>query len=73
MGSHALGTVLIGAGVVLVLAGLLAWSGALRWFGSLPGDIRIERDSVHVYVPIVSLLIASVVLSLVWRLLRRLF
>ena len=64
---------MIGAGVTLVLAGLLAWSGAFRWFGSLPGDIRIERESVRVYVPIVSMLIASVVLSLAWRLLRRLF
>lgn len=66
------GPLLVGIGVVLVLVGLLAWSGLLGWFGKLPGDIRIERDSVHVYVPIVSMLIVSAVLTLVLQLIRRL-
>lgn len=67
------GPLLVAAGVVLVLVGLLAWSGGLGWFGRLPGDIRIERDTVRVYVPIVSMLILSVVLSLVLYLARRWF
>jgi hypothetical protein len=52
--------------------GLLVWSGALSWFGRLPGDLRIERDSVHIYVPLVSMLIVSVALSLLLYVLRRL-
>jgi Protein of unknown function (DUF2905) len=67
------GPVLVIAGVALILIGLLFWSGALGWFGRLPGDIRIERDSVRVYIPLVSMLIASVVLSLVLYLVRRWF
>jgi uncharacterized membrane protein YidH (DUF202 family) len=66
-------TLLISVGVVLILVGLLMWSGSLAWFGRLPGDIRIERESVHVYVPIVSMLLVSVVLSLVLYLVRRFF
>lgn len=66
-----LGPTLILAGVALVLIGLLFWSGALSWFGRLPGDIRIERESVRVYVPLVSMLIVSLVLSLVLYLVRR--
>jgi hypothetical protein len=62
---------LIGLGVVLILLGLLVWSGALGWFGRLPGDIRIERDSVRVYIPLVSMLLVSVLLSLVMYLIRR--
>jgi uncharacterized protein HemY len=58
---------------MLLLAGLLVWSGGLSWFGRLPGDIRIERDSARIYIPIVSMLIVSVVLSLVLHLLRRFF
>ena len=65
------GPVLVAAGVVLILVGLLAWSGGLSWFGRLPGDIRIERESVRIYVPIVSMLLVSAVLSLVLYLLRR--
>ena len=64
---------LVALGIGLVLVGLLVWSGALSWFGRLPGDIRIERESVHVYVPLVSMLIVSVALSLLLYVLRRLF
>jgi len=65
------GPAIVAAGVALVVVGLLVWSGALAWFGRLPGDIRIERDTVRVYIPIVSMLVVSAVLSLVLYLIRR--
>jgi hypothetical protein len=65
------GPLLIALGVGLVLIGLLVWSGALAWFGRLPGDIRIERESVHVYIPLVSMLLVSAALSLLLYLIRR--
>lgn len=65
------GPVLVALGAVLILVGLLIWSGGLQWFGHLPGDIRIERESVHVYVPLGSMLVVSLVVSLVLYLLRR--
>jgi hypothetical protein len=67
------GTILIALGVGLILVGLLIWSGSLSWFGRLPGDIRIERESVRVYVPIVSMLVVSLVVSLGLYLVRRFF
>ena len=67
------GTILITIGVGLILVGLLIWSGSLSWFGRLPGDIRIERETVRVYVPIVSMLVVSAVVSLVLYLVRRFF
>jgi ribose/xylose/arabinose/galactoside ABC-type transport system permease subunit len=66
------GPLLVTLGVALILVGLLAWAGGLKWFGHLPGDIRIERESVHIYVPLASMLVVSVVLSLVLYV-RRLF
>ncbi len=65
------GVLLVAVGVVLILVGLLVWSGSLAWFGRLPGDIRIERESVRIYVPIVSMLLVSAALSLVLYLVRR--
>jgi hypothetical protein len=65
------GPLLVAMGIALILIGLLFWSGSLSWFGRLPGDIRIERDSVRVYIPLVSMLLVSVVLSLVLYLVRR--
>ena len=62
---------LVGLGVALILIGLLFWSGSLGWFGRLPGDIRIERESVRIYVPLASMLILSLVLSLILYLVRR--
>jgi membrane protein DedA with SNARE-associated domain len=67
------GTILVSIGVGLTLVGLLIWSGSLSWFGRLPGDIRVERETVRVYVPIVSMLVVSLVVSLVLYLVRRLF
>jgi len=65
------GPMIVVAGLVIVLIGLAVWSGALGWFGRLPGDVRIERDSVRIYIPIVSMVLISVVLSLVLYLLNR--
>ena len=67
------GLSLIVLGACVVIIGLLIYSGALSWFGRLPGDIRYESDNVRVYVPIVSMLIVSIVLSLLFYLLRRFF
>jgi hypothetical protein len=68
-----LGPLLIGLGAVLVVIGLLAWSGALSWFGRLPGDVRVEREHVRVYVPLASMLVVSLVLGAVSWLVRRFF
>jgi hypothetical protein len=65
------GPLLVTIGVGLVILGLLVWSGAMSWFGRLPGDIRIERDTVRVYVPLMSLILISAVLNLLFYLVRR--
>jgi hypothetical protein len=67
------GPLLIGLGVFVVLVGLLVWSGALSWFGKLPGDIRYESGSTRIYVPWVSMLLISVVLSAVSFVARKLW
>ena len=65
------GPLLVAAGIVLILVGLLVWSGGLGWFGRLPGDIRVERESVRIYLPLASMLIVSAVVSLVLYVVRR--
>ena len=66
------GPMIVLAGVAVVLVGLAVWSGALGWFGRLPGDIRIERDSMRIYIPLASMLLISAVLTLLMYLLNRL-
>jgi hypothetical protein len=71
--SRSLGPVLIVVGGAVALLGLLIWSGGLNWFGRLPGDIRIERETVRIYIPIVSMLLVSLVLTLALYLINRIF
>lgn len=68
-----MGKGLILVGVVLVLLGLvLVYApGLLGWFGKLPGDIRIESENSRVFIPITSMIIVSVVLTLLLHLLGR--
>jgi len=68
-----IGVAVIIVGLCVVFAGLLIYAGWLSWFGRLPGDIRYESERVQVYVPIVSMLLLSVGLSLLFYLLRRFF
>jgi hypothetical protein len=64
-----LGRLLIGAGVVLVLVGLLVQMGLP--VGRLPGDIRIQRGHSTFYFPIVTCIVVSVVLTLLAAFFRR--
>ncbi len=70
---RSVGLLVIVGGVFIIVVGLLIYSGALSWFGRLPGDIRYERGSVRVYIPIVSMLLISLALTLLFNLLRRFF
>jgi hypothetical protein len=67
------GMVLVVVGVGVVLLGVLVMSGALSWFGRLPGDIRVEGERTRVFVPIVSMLVISVVLTVAVNLAGRWF
>jgi len=60
-------------GICLIVAGLLIYSGGLNWFGNLPGDIHYDGERTQVYIPIVSMLLVSLALSLIFYLLRRFF
>ena len=68
-----LGPIVVGVGVLVVLVGLAIWSGALNWFGRLPGDIRYESGSTRVYFPLASMVLVSVALSLIAAVVRRWF
>ncbi len=59
-------------GAIIVLVGLALWSGfGAGWVGRLPGDIRFERGDTGFYFPIVTCIIISIVLSLIFSLFRR--
>ncbi|HXG71965.1 MAG TPA: DUF2905 domain-containing protein [Gemmatimonadaceae bacterium] len=67
------GVFFVGLGIVAVLVGLAMMRGWLGWFGHLPGDIRVERENMRLYVPLVSMLLISVLFSVLSYVLRRFF
>jgi len=71
MNFRAGGLFVIMLGIAVIAVGLLIYTGALSWFGRLPGDIRWGNDRARVYIPITSMLIVSLVLSLIMYVLRR--
>ncbi len=69
--SPELGRVLLVIGLVLVVAGGLAALGVRLPFGRLPGDIAIEGERGGIYIPIVTMIIVSVVLTVLLNLFLR--
>lgn len=61
-----LGAILLLLGVALQFAPWL-----LGWFGRLPGDIRISTESISLFIPITSMILVSLVLTLLLNLLNR--
>ena len=64
---------LIISGATILLIGVLLHfvPGSLNWFGKLPGDIDIRTGSGRIYIPVVSMLIISIVLSLLFQIFKR--
>jgi membrane protein implicated in regulation of membrane protease activity len=63
--------ILIVLGAILLAAGL-AWPWLVHLgLGRLPGDIAIERPNFRLYFPIVTCLLISVVLTLLFWLFRK--
>lgn len=55
----------IGA-LILVVGALVRFApGMFSWFGHLPGDIRFEGDNSRVFIPITSMIVVSIGLTLI--------
>ncbi len=68
-----LGRILVLAGLALIVVGALVWwSGPrLGTGGPLPGDLTVRRGNVTFFFPIVTCLVLSVVLTVLFRLFNR--
>jgi H+/Cl- antiporter ClcA len=60
------GALLLAVGAALQFA---PW--AVNWFGKLPGDLRLGSGSTRVFIPITSMIVLSIVLTVIVNLFRR--
>ncbi len=66
---------LVGGIIVAIIGGLLMLLGRiplLSSLGNLPGDIRVETQGFSCFIPIVSMILVSVVLTIVLNIVVRL-
>ncbi len=69
---EAFGKMLVFIGAVILTLGLFVWGlSKIPGIGRLPGDILIKRDNVVFYFPLMTSVLLSVVLSLLFTLFRR--
>jgi hypothetical protein len=61
---------IIGILVVLVGAALQFAPWLVNWFGKLPGDLRLGSGNTRVFIPITSMILLSVVLTIIVNLFR---
>jgi hypothetical protein len=62
---------LIILGIILIAVGIAWLIGEKLGLGRLPGDILIERGNVKVYIPIMTSIVISIVLSAILWLINR--
>lgn len=63
--------ILIAIGIAILLAGLL-WPLLIKLpLGRLPGDIIIDKPHLKIYIPITTMILVSLVISIVLWLLRK--
>jgi len=71
IGDFSMQKVLIIAGAVLLAMGLLwPWLGKLP-LGRLPGDIVIGRPNLKIYIPITTMILISLAISILLRIFRK--
>jgi hypothetical protein len=72
MAVESLGRMILYIGVILVLiGGFFILVAKVPWFGRLPGDIVYRREGITVFIPITTMILVSLILTLlmniVWR------
>ena len=69
---NSLGRWLIVAGIVLLGIGVIFLAlGRVPWLGRLPGDILIERENLRIFIPLGTMILLSLILTLVLNIIAR--
>lgn len=64
---------LVIAGMILILIGAILHFAPwlLSWFGKLPGDLNMHSENSRVFIPITSMILISIILTIVFNLFNR--
>lgn len=65
-----IGKILIVVGIVLIVCGVIIYYNIFN-LGKLPGDIIIKKNNFTFYFPIVTCIIISIILTLIFSIFRK--
>jgi hypothetical protein len=58
--------------ILMIVGGIIQFAPWLiNWFGKLPGDIRIQNENSVIFIPITSMIVMSLLLTLLANLFFR--
>ncbi len=67
-----LGKILVLFGVIMVIVGLiLIFADKIPFLGKLPGDIVFKKDNTTIYIPIVTMIVISILLTIILNIFRK--
>ncbi len=70
--TQSIGRLLVVSGIILIVIGVIFLFGdKIPWLGKLPGDITIKRENFTLHIPIVTMLILSILLTVILNLFSR--
>ena len=67
------GKYIIIAGCAIVVVGIIIWlfGNKLSFIGRLPGDIHVKRENFSFYFPITTMILVSLLLTLIFWIIRK--
>ncbi len=70
-----IGKYLIIIGLFIVIIGVLFYflGDKLNWIGRLPGDIKVEKENLKIFIPLTTMIIISILLTLILNLFKKIF
>ncbi len=73
--SQETGKYLIIGGIILVAAGVIIYffHNQFKWFGNLPGDIKIKSENFRLYFTLASMIVISIAITIIVNIVRRFF
>ncbi|MEO6220588.1 MAG: DUF2905 domain-containing protein [Ginsengibacter sp.] len=69
------GKFIIIGGIIIFIIGVLIYffHDQFKWFGNLPGDLKYKSENFRFYFPVVTMIIVSIVLTIIIKIIRRIF
>ena len=70
-----IGKYLIIIGLFIIIIGVLLYflGDRMNWIGRLPGDIKMGKENIRIFIPLTTMILLSILITLILNLFKKLF